>query len=84
MIGCLCCRYVKDADKEILNHLKADGRVVHLASVHHSYPFCWRSDTALIYRVSGNMRPFLAIRFVTWHCSIWKAHLFCRLCPVGL
>ncbi|KAF6150031.1 hypothetical protein GIB67_002813 [Kingdonia uniflora] len=43
-------RYVKDADKDIISYIKAKGRLVkHQTSV-HSYPFCWRSETPLIYR----------------------------------
>lgn len=43
-------RYVKDADKDIVAAIKAAGRLVEAASITHSYPFCWRSDTPLIYR----------------------------------
>lgn len=43
--------YVKDADKHIIKHLKEAGRMVHASTVNHSYPYCWRSDTPLIYRV---------------------------------
>ncbi|KAJ8639463.1 hypothetical protein MRB53_016157 [Persea americana] len=43
-------RYVKDADKDIVNAVKAKGRLVHLDRVTHSYPFCWRSDKPLLYR----------------------------------
>ncbi|GFQ95770.1 isoleucine--tRNA ligase, cytoplasmic [Trichonephila clavata] len=43
-------QYVKDADKNIMKHLKSLGRLVHQSSVKHSYPFCWRSETPLIYR----------------------------------
>ncbi|KAJ4968949.1 hypothetical protein NE237_015650 [Protea cynaroides] len=43
-------KYVKDADKDILNAVKAKGRLVKSGSFMHSYPFCWRSDTPLIYR----------------------------------
>merc|ERR1711962_1829041 len=42
--------YVKDADKLILNKLKQIGRLVHRSTIKHSYPFCWRSDTPLIYK----------------------------------
>ncbi|CAG5132735.1 unnamed protein product, partial [Candidula unifasciata] len=42
--------YVKDADKEIVKNLKARGRLVHQGTVKHSYPFCWRSETPLIYK----------------------------------
>jgi isoleucyl-tRNA synthetase len=43
-------RYVKDADVDICNHLKAAGRLVSRETYFHSYPFCWRSETPLIYR----------------------------------
>ncbi|PNW71377.1 hypothetical protein CHLRE_16g651750v5 [Chlamydomonas reinhardtii] len=42
--------YVKDADKEIVAVIKEAGRLVEAGSLTHSYPFCWRSDTPLIYR----------------------------------
>ncbi|KAL1435963.1 hypothetical protein MTO96_010725 [Rhipicephalus appendiculatus] len=42
--------YVKDADKEIIKDLKNRGRLVNHSTSKHSYPFCWRSDTPLIYR----------------------------------
>ncbi|NWW71659.1 SYIC protein, partial [Climacteris rufus] len=43
-------QYVKDADKHIIRWLKEKGRLIHSASFQHSYPFCWRSDTPLIYK----------------------------------
>jgi isoleucyl-tRNA synthetase len=42
--------FVKDADKEIIKRLKKEGRVFHHGQIHHRYPFCWRSDTPLIYK----------------------------------
>lgn len=42
--------FVKDADKEIIRHLKKDNSVFHHATLRHRYPFCWRSDTPLIYK----------------------------------
>ena len=45
------CRYVKAADKEIIAAIKAMGRLVDNQTFTHSYPFCWRSETPLIYRV---------------------------------
>ncbi|VDP91782.1 unnamed protein product [Echinostoma caproni] len=42
--------YVKDADKAICQELKRRGRLIHQSTINHSYPFCWRSDTPLIYR----------------------------------
>ncbi len=41
---------VKDADKEIIRDLKKKGAVFHQATIRHRYPFCWRSDTPLIYK----------------------------------
>ncbi|XP_032368663.1 isoleucine--tRNA ligase, cytoplasmic [Etheostoma spectabile] len=43
-------QYVKDADKNIIKLLKEKGRLVNASSFKHSYPFCWRSDTPLIYK----------------------------------
>ncbi|XP_004524919.1 isoleucine--tRNA ligase, cytoplasmic [Ceratitis capitata] len=42
--------YVKDADKLIIAKLKERGVLFSTGQVKHSYPFCWRSDTPLIYR----------------------------------
>lgn len=42
--------YVKDADKIIIKDIKDKGRVVLSGSEVHNYPFCWRSDTPLIYK----------------------------------
>ncbi|PWY94752.1 isoleucyl-tRNA synthetase,cytoplasmic [Aspergillus sclerotioniger CBS 115572] len=43
-------QHVKAADRGIIKHLKAAGRLVVDSQITHSYPFCWRSDTPLIYR----------------------------------
>uniref|UniRef100_A0A3B3ZPZ2 Isoleucine--tRNA ligase, cytoplasmic n=1 Tax=Periophthalmus magnuspinnatus TaxID=409849 RepID=A0A3B3ZPZ2_9GOBI len=43
-------QYVKDADKNIIKWLKEHGRLVNASTFKHSYPFCWRSDTPLIYK----------------------------------
>lgn len=42
--------YVKDADKVIQKDIKAKGRMIVQSQFMHSYPFCWRSDTPLIYK----------------------------------
>lgn len=42
--------HVKAADKAIIKHLKGTGRLIVDGQITHSYPFCWRSDTPLIYR----------------------------------
>lgn len=41
---------VKEADKDIIRHLKEQGSLLVHDVLEHSYPFCWRSDTPLIYR----------------------------------
>lgn len=42
--------YVKDADKLIIKRLTENGRILLSTQIMHSYPFCWRSDTPLLYR----------------------------------
>ena len=43
-------RFCKDCDKDIIKRLKQEGKLVHQATITHSYPFCDRTDTPLIYR----------------------------------
>lgn len=42
--------YVKDADKVIIKKLTETGNLLVNSQIKHSYPFCWRSDTPLLYR----------------------------------
>jgi len=42
--------HVKDADKHIIRRLKEDGSLYNQEVINHSYPFCPRSDTPIIYR----------------------------------
>jgi isoleucyl-tRNA synthetase len=42
--------HVKEADDAICALLKQQGRLISKGVLSHSYPFCWRSDTPLIYR----------------------------------
>lgn len=42
--------YVKDADKLIIRKLTEEGKMLLSTQINHSYPFCWRSDTPLLYR----------------------------------
>lgn len=42
--------FVKDADKEIIRRLKGENAVILAGTLRHRYPFCWRSDTPLIYK----------------------------------
>lgn len=41
---------VKDADRQIMQDLKRQGRLFYQGTIRHRYPFCWRSDTPLIYK----------------------------------
>ena len=41
--------FCKDADKEVLQNLKERGLLFAAPKYEHSYPFCWRCDTPLIY-----------------------------------
>ncbi len=41
---------VKEADKAIIKDLKTKGAILRHDTIVHNYPFCWRSDTPLIYR----------------------------------
>lgn len=53
--------FVKDADKEIIRDLKKQGSLFSQRTIRHRYPFCWRSDTPLIYK---------AVR--TWFVAVEK------------
>jgi isoleucyl-tRNA synthetase len=43
-------QFCKDADKGIIRALKHMGKLIHQTTINHSYPFCERTDTPLIYR----------------------------------
>ena len=43
-------RQVKETDRDITRRLKDEGKLVHASTITHSYPHCWRCETALIYR----------------------------------
>ena len=42
--------HVKKADDTLIAIIKEKGRLVQKDNLLHSYPFCWRSDTPLIYK----------------------------------
>jgi isoleucyl-tRNA synthetase len=42
--------FVKDADKAIIDRLKAEGKLVKREQILHAYPHCWRCSSPLIYR----------------------------------
>ena len=41
--------FAKDADKLIIERLKEEGKLFKELMFTHSYPFCWRCDTPLLY-----------------------------------
>ncbi len=43
-------QFIKDADKPIIKHLKETNQLFSQSVLVHSYPFCPRTDTPLIYR----------------------------------
>ncbi|MCQ2597928.1 MAG: isoleucine--tRNA ligase [Treponema sp.] len=46
--------FVKDADKDIMDRLKKEGKLVKRETVNHQYPHCWRCSSPLIYRGIGS------------------------------
>ncbi len=42
-------KFVKDADKEIVEELEGRKILYRTETIHHTYPFCWRCETPLIY-----------------------------------
>ncbi|PWT83910.1 MAG: isoleucine--tRNA ligase, partial [Acidobacteria bacterium] len=43
-------KYVFDANADIINLLRERGMLLGKQSFHHSYPYCWRSKTPIIFR----------------------------------
>jgi isoleucyl-tRNA synthetase len=43
-------KYVFDANAEIVALLRAKGMLISAAAYQHSYPYCWRSKTPIIFR----------------------------------
>ncbi|MBN2046116.1 MAG: isoleucine--tRNA ligase [Anaerolineales bacterium] len=46
-------KFVKDADPEIIQDLENRGLMFRVGSYTHTYPFCWRCDTPLLYYARG-------------------------------
>ncbi len=47
-------RFVKDCDKDIMERLKTEGKLVKRDQILHAYPHCWRCSSPLIYRAVGS------------------------------
>ncbi|WP_241696237.1 isoleucine--tRNA ligase [Solimonas terrae] len=45
-------QHVRKAEGPIIEALQASGALVHLATITHSYPHCWRHKTPLIFRAT--------------------------------
>lgn len=45
-------KYVKKADKDIIEYLEDRGKLFYSGKTTHSYPLCWRCKTPLLYRMS--------------------------------
>src|SRR3989440_867986 len=43
-------KYVFDANADIVNLLRERGNLLGAQNFHHSYPYCWRSKTPIIFR----------------------------------
>ena len=42
-------KFVKDADKDIIADLESRNLLFRIEKIKHTYPFCWRCDTPLLY-----------------------------------
>ncbi|MEC8756054.1 MAG: isoleucine--tRNA ligase [Pseudomonadota bacterium] len=63
-------RHVKEADKDIISVLKAKGALYRQDVIQHSYPYCYRSDTPLIYRAI----PSWYVRVTAFKDNLKAAH----------
>ena len=68
---------VKDADKHIIRYLKEHGTLYRQDTIQHSYPFCYRSDTPLIYRAI----PSWYVRVSEMHEKLINANQQVRWVP---
>jgi isoleucyl-tRNA synthetase len=69
-------RFVKDADADLVEDLRARGRLLRVQEYEHSYPHCWRCGTPLLYYAKPSWyiatskvrdRMLEANQQVTWH-----------------
>ena len=49
-VGDYAGQFVKEADSPIVRRLRQRGQLFSESTIMHSYPFCWRCDSPLIYR----------------------------------
>jgi isoleucyl-tRNA synthetase len=48
-VGLFAGKFVKDADADVIDELKRQGALYKQEVVTHTYPFCWRCKTPLLY-----------------------------------
>ncbi len=63
-------RFVIDCNKDIMDRLKAEGKLVKKEQHMHSYPHCWRCSSPLIYRGIGSW----FVKVADHHDSLLKAN----------
>jgi isoleucyl-tRNA synthetase len=75
-IGPYAGRWVKDADPDLVEDLRARGRLLRAEPYEHAYPHCWRCGTPLIYYAKPSWyiatsqvrdRLLAANETVNWH-----------------
>ncbi len=75
-IGPYAGRWVKDADADLVEDLRARGRILRAETLLHSYPHCWRCGTPLLYYAKPSWyirtsdlreRMLAANETVEWH-----------------
>ena len=55
-------KFVKDADKDIVEWLEKHGKLLHFEKITHQYPLCWRCKTPLVFRLSKQW--YLSIDYI--------------------
>jgi isoleucyl-tRNA synthetase len=70
-------KFFKEADPEITKKLKSDGRLYKVGTYAHTYPFCWRCDSPLIYMA----RPSWYVRTTRMRDQLQKNNEQIRWCP---
>jgi len=70
-------KFFKEADPAITKQLKADGRLYKVGTYAHTYPFCWRCDSPLIYMA----RPSWYVRTTRVREQLQKNNGLIRWCP---
>jgi len=63
-------KFIKDADPSIIKWLKDHGQLYRSTTVKHSYPFCWRCSTPLMYYA----RPAWYIRTTSYKDRMIEAN----------